>query len=139
MTATAARPAPGPAALQTVPVQAAPFPPAPAAARTGVPAAAGLPRPAAGPARWRPHAERFAAACAAARPERIGVVSSVLGLAVEITGLDCAIGELVSIGGQPGIQAEGGAAHPTRGRCLPPGPLGGVRPRAPAPAEGPPP
>jgi flagellum-specific ATP synthase len=129
MTATAARPAPGPAALQVVPAASVPFPPAPATASAGEPAAAG-------PARWRPRAERFAAACAAAKPKRVGVVSSVLGLAVEITGLDCAIGELVSIGGQPGIEAEVVAADRAGVRCMPLGPLRGISPGDPARAKG---
>ncbi|NKX53613.1 FliI/YscN family ATPase [Arthrobacter sp. E918] len=85
---------------------------------------------------WRPHAARFAAACAAARPERVGVVSSVVGLAVEITGLDCAIGELVTIGGFPGIEAEVVAADRTSVRCMPLGTLAGISPGAPARAKG---
>ena len=47
---------------------------------------------------WRPHAERFRTALAAGRPERVGVVSSIVGLGLEISGLDCAIGDLVRVG-----------------------------------------
>ncbi|HUG50704.1 MAG TPA: EscN/YscN/HrcN family type III secretion system ATPase, partial [Terrimesophilobacter sp.] len=55
---------------------------------------------------WRPRAAGFAAAVAAARPERVGVVSSIVGLGAAVEGLDCAIGDLLTIGDHPGVDAE---------------------------------
>jgi len=46
--------------------------------------------------------DRLARAVAAARPERVGVVSSIVGLSVDVRGLNGAIGDLVTIGGVPG-------------------------------------
>ncbi|MDQ1606926.1 MAG: flagellum-specific synthase, partial [Microbacteriaceae bacterium] len=66
---------------------------------------------------WRPRAEQFGYAIAAAAPQRVGVVSSIIGLGIELSGLDCAIGELVVIGTDPGIEAEVVAATRDGVRC----------------------
>ena len=62
-------------------------------------------------------APRMAAALAAARPERVGVVSSVVGLGLEVSGLDAAIGDLVSIG--EAVDAQVIATTSTGIRCMP--------------------
>ena len=55
--------------------------------------------------------DRLSRALAAARPERVGVVSSIVGLSVDVRGLNGAIGDLVVIGGpRIGDQASAGAA-----------------------------
>ncbi|NKX49983.1 EscN/YscN/HrcN family type III secretion system ATPase, partial [Arthrobacter deserti] len=108
-----------------VPAAPSPSPSAPAAGRISTV-----------PAGWLPRADLLAAACAAARPERVGVVSSVVGLAVEVTGLRCAIGDLVTIGGRTGIEAEVVAADRAAVRCMPLGALTGISPGAPVRAKG---
>jgi flagellum-specific ATP synthase len=75
---------------------------------------------------WRPHAEQFRAAVATALPQRVGVVSSIIGLGVELSGLDCAIGELVTIGENPGVEAEVVATTRTGVRCMPLGKMVGI-------------
>jgi len=80
----------------------------------------------------RPLAERVASALTAARPERVGTVSSVVGLGIEIAGLDCAIGDLVSIGGGVGVDAEVVATTRDGIRCMPLGRLAGIRAGSPA-------
>ena len=85
---------------------------------------------------WRPHADRLASALVAARPQRVGVVSSIVGLGVELAGLDCAIGELVTIGENPGVDAEVVAATRTGIRCMPLGRLTGVNAGTPARSKG---
>jgi len=76
------------------------------------------------------------AALEAARPQRVGVVSSVVGLGVEVTGLDCAIGDLVTIGHDASVVAEVIAASRTSLRCMPLNRLAGVRAGDPARAQG---
>jgi flagellum-specific ATP synthase len=76
------------------------------------------------------------AAIAAARPQRVGVVSSVVGLGVEVTGLDCAIGDLVTIGDDASVVAEVIAASRAGLRCMPLNRLSGVRAGDPARARG---
>ncbi|MET4705662.1 FliI/YscN family ATPase [Frigoribacterium sp. UYMn621] len=91
---------------------------------------------------WRPHAERFRTALAAARPERVGVVSSIVGLGLEISGLDCAIGDLVRVGdsvadgGTGFLDAEVIATTPSGIRCMPLSRLTGVNAGAPARSRG---
>ncbi|POH68019.1 MULTISPECIES: FliI/YscN family ATPase [Cryobacterium] len=79
--------------------------------------------------------DRLARALAAARPERVGVVSSIVGLSVDVRGLNGAIGDLVVIGG-PGSQAGTGAGGvdaevvattPDGMRCMPLARLTGIR------------
>ncbi|WP_349899726.1 FliI/YscN family ATPase [Parafrigoribacterium soli] len=81
---------------------------------------------------WRPHAAEFTAAVASVAPQRVGVVSSIIGLGVELSGLDCAIGDLVTIGEEPGIEAEVVATTRTGVRCMPLGKMVGVGAGAPA-------
>jgi flagellum-specific ATP synthase len=81
---------------------------------------------------WRPRAEQFGYAIAAAAPQRVGVVSSIIGLGIELSGLDCAIGELVTIGSDPGIEAEVVAATRDGIRCMPLGKMTGISAGAPA-------
>ncbi|MDJ0355984.1 FliI/YscN family ATPase [Paenarthrobacter sp. PH39-S1] len=85
---------------------------------------------------WRPHAHRFEAALAAARPERVGSVSSVVGLGVELAGLDCAVGDFVTIGENPGVDAEVVASTRTGIRCMPLGRMAGIGAGSPARTKG---
>ncbi|MET1042643.1 MAG: FliI/YscN family ATPase, partial [Microbacteriaceae bacterium] len=85
---------------------------------------------------WRPRAESFGGALLAARPERVGTVTSIVGLGLEVTGLDCAIGDLVTIGDRPGVDAEVVATTRDSIRCMPLGRLSGVNAGAPARAKG---
>ena len=70
----------------------------------------------------------------AARPERVGTVSRVRGLSVEVRGLECAVGDLVAIG--DGVPAEVVATGPDGLRCMPLAPLAGLTAGAPARAAG---
>ena len=83
-----------------------------------------------------PASRGFRAAVAAGRPERVGIVSSILGLGVEISGLDCAIGDLVTIGDDAPVVAEVIASNRGVLRCMPLGRLGGVSAGAPVRAQG---
>ncbi|KQO64914.1 FliI/YscN family ATPase [Curtobacterium sp. Leaf261] len=77
----------------------------------------------------------FADALLAARPQRVGVVSSVVGLGVTIAGLDCAIGEVVEVGahGTAGSSLVEVVATDTTGiRCMPLGRLTGITAGMPA-------
>jgi len=85
---------------------------------------------------WRPHPQKLKVALSAARPERVGVVSSVIGLGVEVRGLDCAIGEFVSIGDDGSVDAEVIATTKTGIRCMPLSRLTGINAGAPARARG---
>ncbi|MCQ1948270.1 MULTISPECIES: FliI/YscN family ATPase [unclassified Arthrobacter] len=86
---------------------------------------------------WRPRADRFTAALRSAAPQRIGRVSSVLGLSIEIAGLDCGVGELVSIG-HPGSEVDAEVVAATRDgiRCMPFGRLTGLTAGTPARSKG---
>lgn len=84
-------------------------------------------RPSAGwvPSRTRPRA--FDALLSAARPERVGVVTSAVGLSIEVAGLRCAIGDLVQVGSAPNaVDAEVVATAEGRARCMPLGRLSGI-------------
>ena len=85
---------------------------------------------------WRPRADRFASAVRAAQPQRVGVVSSIVGLGIELAGLECAIGDLVTIGEEPGMDAEVIAATRTGIRCMPLGRLSGINAGTPARSKG---
>jgi len=76
---------------------------------------------------WRPQARHFGQALAAARPQRVGVVSSIVGLGVELTGLPASIGDLVTIGEAPGVDAEVVATTRDGIRCMPLGRMTGVK------------
>lgn len=84
---------------------------------------------------YRPHPQRFAAALSAGRPERVGVVSSIVGLGLEVSGLDCAIGDLVTIG-DGALDAEVIATTRTGIRCMPLSRMTGINAGAPARSRG---
>jgi flagellum-specific ATP synthase len=75
---------------------------------------------------YRPRAARFASALNAARPERVGEVSSVIGLGLEILGLDAAVGDLITVGDATRIDAEVVAVTRDGVRCMPLGPTTGI-------------
>ncbi len=75
---------------------------------------------------------RFPTALATARPERVGVVSSIVGLGLEVAGLDLAIGELVTVGDTTTVDAVVIAATSAGIRCMPLGRTTGIRAGAPA-------
>lgn len=73
----------------------------------------------------------------AGRPQRSGRVVSTLGLSIEISGLDVAVGEAVQIVGDDGIlTAEVVSLRPDGATCLPISDLHGVRSGAPVLATG---
>jgi flagellum-specific ATP synthase len=75
---------------------------------------------------------RIRTAAFAARPERVGRVASIVGLGAELVGVDAAIGDLVTIGEDPGVHAEVVATTSDRIRCMPFGRLTGIGAGAPA-------
>jgi len=75
---------------------------------------------------FRPHPVRFADALRAAAPERVGIVTAVVGLSVEVAGLRLAIGDLVTIGDENPVDAEVVATSADGVRCMPLGRLEGV-------------
>ncbi|MFJ5860958.1 FliI/YscN family ATPase [Pseudarthrobacter sp. NPDC092439] len=75
---------------------------------------------------WRPRGANFTAALGAARPQRVGIVSSVLGLGLEAAGLDAAIGDLVTVGDGEGVDAEVVAVSAAGLRCMPLGNISGI-------------
>jgi flagellum-specific ATP synthase len=83
-----------------------------------------------------PASRGFRAAVAAARPQRVGVVSSIVGLGLEVSGLDCAIGDLVTVGDDAAVVAEVIASTRTGLRCMPLNRLAGVSAGAPVRAQG---
>ena len=83
-----------------------------------------------------PRSRAFRTAVDAARPQRVGVVSSVLGLSVEVSGVDCAIGDLVTIGDDSPVVAEVIATSRTGLRCMPLGRLAGISAGDPVRAQG---
>ena len=85
---------------------------------------------------YRPHSGRFRSALAAAAPQRVGTVTSVLGLGLEVSGLDCAVGDLVTVGEAPGLDAEVVASVSGAVRCMPLGRLTGVAAGDPARSKG---
>ncbi|HEX9227015.1 MAG TPA: FliI/YscN family ATPase [Arthrobacter sp.] len=85
---------------------------------------------------WPAGNRRFATALAAAAPQPVGTVSSVVGLGLELAGLDCAVGDLVTVGERPGVDAEVVAAGGGKLRCMPLGRLSGIREGDPARATG---
>ena len=71
----------------------------------------------------------WAAALAAARPERVGRVSQVRGLSIGVRGLECAVGDLVALG--DGRRAEVVAVGDDGARCMPLAPVDGITVDAP--------
>ena len=75
-------------------------------------------------------AERLADALLAARPHRVGRISAVVGLVVEVVGVDAAVGELVflaSTNGLDGVPAEVVGIARDHLRCMPLGEIDGLR------------
>lgn len=72
---------------------------------------------------------RWSRALAGARPQRVGVVRSVVGLTVEVTGLPLAVGDLVDVdaGGGRTVGAEVVGIGRNSSRCMPLGPVDGLR------------
>jgi flagellum-specific ATP synthase len=70
----------------------------------------------------------------AAQPERVGTISEVLGLGVQVRGLDGAVGDVLTLG--DGIPAEVVATGVDGLRCMPLGPVTGLTAGAPARAAG---
>ncbi|MDQ1576166.1 MAG: flagellum-specific synthase [Microbacteriaceae bacterium] len=70
---------------------------------------------------YRPGGSRFASALRAASPERVGVVSSVVGLGIDVAGLDGAVGDLVRIGedGARSSHAQIVSTKPGLVTCMP--------------------
>lgn len=75
----------------------------------------------------------WAAVLEAARPERIGEVSQVRGLSVQVRGLDGAIGDVVTL---DGIDAEVVATGEDGLRCMPLAPVAGLTVGAPVRGRG---
>ena len=73
----------------------------------------------------RPRGENFESALRVARPERVGSVTSVVGLTVELKGLSSAIGDIVTIGDH--VNAEVVATSRDGIRCMPLGKMTGVK------------
>lgn len=63
-----------------------------------------------------------------AAPQRVGTVSSAVGLGLTVRGLDARVGDVVVVGddGEPRTEAEVVATDPTGVRCMPLGKLVGV-------------
>ncbi|WP_203135619.1 FliI/YscN family ATPase [Microbacterium sp. JZ31] len=72
----------------------------------------------------------WAAVLEAARPERVGTVTQVLGLGVEVRGLEAAVGDVLTLG--DGLPAEVVATAPDGLRCMPLGAVAGLTAGAPA-------
>ena len=72
----------------------------------------------------------------AARPERVGSVSEVLGLGAEVRGLRGAVGDLVHLGDDPRVAAEVVATSPSGMRVMPLGTVSGLTAGAPARSAG---
>ncbi len=74
-------------------------------------------------------AEGWRCALAAARPELVGSVRSIVGLTLEVAGTGSAVGDLVVVGdeGADPVQAEVVAADRGGARCMPLGPTHGLR------------
>ena len=74
--------------------------------------------------------DRLALGRSAARPRLTGRIASVTGLVVDVEGLDAAVGELVLLAsstGLDGVPAEVVGIDRRRARCMPLGPVTGLR------------
>jgi flagellum-specific ATP synthase len=85
---------------------------------------------------WNPRPAAVSSALAAARPQRVGIVSSIVGLGAVVRGLDAAIGDIVTIGDDAGVDAEVVATTPDGVRCMPLGRMAGVSAGAPVRSKG---
>jgi flagellum-specific ATP synthase len=83
---------------------------------------------------FRPRPDALDRAVRLAAPQRVGVVSSAVGLGVTVAGLDAAIGEVVCLGSddEQGIDVEVVAADQAGVRCMPLGRLTGITAGMPA-------
>ncbi|HEX8497732.1 MAG TPA: FliI/YscN family ATPase [Actinomycetales bacterium] len=84
-------------------------------------------------------AERLDTAVRVARPQRVGRISAVVGLVVDVVGVDAAVGDLVMLAsstGLDGIPAEVVGIDRGRTRCMPLGELRGLRAGDPVVASG---
>jgi flagellum-specific ATP synthase len=75
-------------------------------------------------------AARLGAALHAARPASTGRIASVVGLVVDVVGVDAAVGDLVLLAtstGLDGVPAEVVGVDRGRVRCMPLGPVAGLR------------
>ena len=84
---------------------------------------------------YRPAAVPFARALHAARPQCTGTVSAVVGLGVEVAGLDASIGDLLTLG-EAGTDAEVVAVGSGRLQCMPLGRTAGLAAGDPVRAKG---
>jgi flagellum-specific ATP synthase len=88
-----------------------------------------------------PHPTASAAAAwsgvlGAARPERVGQVSAAVGLSLDVVGLDCALGDVLTLGEKgrgsspesASMLAEVVAVTGSTARCMPLGAMRGIRP-----------
>lgn len=73
-----------------------------------------------------PGPRKLSLATRAAAPERVGVVTGVVGLAVQVQGLRCAVGDMVTIGGRTPIDAEVVAVSAGSVKIMPLGPMTGL-------------
>lgn len=81
-------------------------------------------------------AGRLEAALRAAAPERVGVVTSAVGLSLEVAGLTCKIGDIIRVGeGRSAVDAEVVATTSGRLHCMPLGTMAGLSAGAPARAR----
>ncbi len=69
---------------------------------------------------------RMATAVRAAAPERVGVVTGVVGLAAQVSGLRCAVGDMVTIGERNPVDAEVVAVAAGSVRIMPLAPMNGI-------------
>ena len=71
---------------------------------------------------------------AAASPERVGRVTAVRGLALEVAGLPCAVGDHLEVAARSGAPTRAEVVSSARGvlTCMPLGPLAGMRVGQPA-------
>lgn len=68
---------------------------------------------------YRPGAAHYAVALGAAAPERVGTVSSVVGLSLNVAGLDAAVGDLLTVGDGPqATVAQVVATRPSVTTCM---------------------
>ena len=75
-------------------------------------------------------------ALAVAQPERVGAVTSIVGLGLEVQGLQLLIGDIVSVGDRNPVDAEVVAATGTGARLMPLGRISGIGVGAPARSTG---
>lgn len=69
----------------------------------------------------------FASLLNVTKPQRVGEVESVVGLSVQVRGLDCRVGEVVLVGDDPGTPAEVVALDAGLASCMPLDNLDGLK------------